>query len=200
MNKAAITFYSVLFPGKVEALTFSFRLNAQIYSWISNACHCLPHLVNGHRTLAYKAAHQHICKSTTVRSLSLTFWLSSSFLSAGLSDCDAAFLLCKGTWDRTHSQPSRNTSSMWEGWFRLQWELLFTEFIPGNATKVECVQFRWIGVEVRNPDFCDMTQGEGQYDEAVFNWGTQSAEHKEMCWSGGRMLGMKLGEKGMASL
>jgi len=116
----------VLFPGKVEAVTFSFGLNVQICSWISTARRCLPQTVNEHRTLAYKAAYHHVCKNATARSLSLTFWLSSSFLSAGLSDCDAAFLLCKGTRDRTHSQPSRNTSSTWEGWFRLWWELLFT--------------------------------------------------------------------------
>lgn len=29
-------------------------------------------------------------------------------------------------------------------------------------------------------------EGEGQYFEAVFNRGTQGAEHKEMCRSGGR--------------
>lgn len=40
--------------------------------------------------------------------------------------------------------------------------------------------------DVRNPDLSDTTQGEGQYYEAVFNRGTQGAEHKEKCGSGGR--------------
>lgn len=45
----------------------------QIYSWISTACHCLPHTVNEHRTLPYKVAHQHICKSRRVGVFHLHF-------------------------------------------------------------------------------------------------------------------------------
>lgn len=50
---------------------------------------------------------------------------------------------------------------------------------------------------VRNPDLSDMTQREGQHYKAVFNGGTQGAEHKEMCRS---TAGYELGEKGMAPL
>lgn len=102
MNKADVLVYRVLFPGKVGAVTFDFGWKVHIYSWISTACYCLPDTVNEHRTLTYKESAR-AKREDTGRSVSLTFWLSSSFLSAGLSDCDAAFLLCKGTGDRTQS-------------------------------------------------------------------------------------------------
>jgi len=158
MNRKAILVSSALFPGKVEAFSFD---------WVGITGPALlvsPWHTPGMRTGLYKAAYQHICKSTTMRNPSLTFWLSSSFLSPGLSDCDAAFLLCKGIWDRTESalqhhiscarhQPpcGKADSSFVESYYLLsspyrawQWPNTF-----GCAG---------LELEVRNPNLSNMTQ------------------------------------------
>lgn len=43
-----------------------------------------------------------------------------------------------------------------------------------------CVWLCRTGVEVKNPDPSNTTQGKRQYYEVVFNRGRQSAEHEEM--------------------
>lgn len=43
-----------------------------------------------------------------------------------------------------------------------------------------CVWLCRAGVEVRNPDPSDTTQGEGQYYEVVFNRGMQGVEQNKM--------------------
>lgn len=183
----------MLFPGKEEQLHLA--LDRMCYPWISTAFYCLPDTVNEHRALAYREPAR--AQQGGVFHLRFGFPLPFCQLA-----CLTAMLLSSFAKEQEtgHSQPSRNNPHR-KTRVRLGWELLFLPLIPGNIKMAGCVWLCRAGVEVKNSDPSDTTQGEGQNYEVVFSRGMQGVEHKEMWWNREEAkLCTKLGEKRMASL
>lgn len=190
----------MLFPGKVEAVTF-----------ISSDCvlqgqHCLPFpaLLNEWEqdfarqniNIFARAQLQGIfylrfgfpllfCQLACLTAMLLSSFAKEYETGHTVSSLEAHFLqqAC-GKADSSFGGSYYLLSSSYRTWQRLN--------------TFGCVGF-WM--EVRNPNLSDTTHGEGQYFEAAFNGGMQGVQSKKCVEAEERSrAGMKWGKKGMTAL